>query len=158
MFINTSNRFTGFYNSHKTTIDTLLLLVQLVAMAIALLTLLSLLGWALAISEAIAWLDRLVEDSLESQRLLMPAIGTLDAVDNDVPTVPNTDAILTEWQEIAQRWAGVDEVSDWQQEAIANQVNELQGLSIRQLKKLASDRKISGYSNLTKRELILALN
>jgi hypothetical protein len=80
MFINTSNRLTNFYTSNKLTIDTLLLIVQLVAMAIALLGLLSLLGWVLAISQVIAWLNKLVEDSLANPqvRLLMPSFDMLD--------------------------------------------------------------------------------
>jgi hypothetical protein len=35
MFINTSNRLTKFYTSNKHTINTLLLILQLIAMAIA---------------------------------------------------------------------------------------------------------------------------
>jgi hypothetical protein len=36
MFINTSSRLTKFYTAHKTTIDTLILIAQLICYAIAL--------------------------------------------------------------------------------------------------------------------------
>ncbi len=134
MFINTSNRFTRFYTTNKTAIDTLLLLLQLIAMAIALLGLLSLLGWALAISQAGAWLNQLVEDSLRSPQvyLLMPATDTLDTQSNDVPNVPNADAILAEWQERAAHMQSVVEytethsVPDWYKEAVALATDALQ--------------------------------
>jgi Rho termination factor, N-terminal domain len=212
MFINTTNRFTKFYTSNKNSIDTLLLLVQIVAIAIALLGLLALLGWALAITHAVAWLNKLVEDSLAKPRLLMPAVDTVDA------DVPNSDAILAEWQERAAHMQSVVEyaethsVPDWYKEAVALATDALQtvdaaipygmrtaaevddlkkaipcgmrtaahdlevddrsseemgqtdtwiaisGYTIRELKKMASDRKISKYSNMSKAELILALS
>jgi Rho termination factor, N-terminal domain len=147
MFINTSSRLTKLYTSNKNSIDTLLLLVQIVAIAIALLGLLAILGWALAISQAIAWLNKLVEDSLEPQRLLMPSIDTSDNLPNDMPNTPNTDEILAEWQAIAAKITPQE-----------GNTSPLQALSIRQLKRMASDRKVSKYSNLTKAELILALS
>jgi Rho termination factor, N-terminal domain len=160
MFINTSNRFTKFTTNHKTAIDTLLLLVQIVAIATALLGLLSILGWALAITKAIAWLNRLVEDSIEPQRLLMPA------KELSPPTVSDTaaDEILAEWREkAASRGANLPHGGDRSKAPIGDlktqgEAEPLQELSIRQLKKLASDRHISKYSVLTKKELILALN
>jgi Rho termination factor, N-terminal domain len=163
MFINTSNRLIKFYTSNKNSIDTLLLLVQILAIAIALLGLLAILGWALAISQAIAWLNKLVEDSLEPQRLLMPSIDTSDNLPNDMPNTPNTDEILAEWQAIAAKITPLVETGFEIDvvKAIAPQegnTSPLQALSIRQLKRMARDRKVSKYSNLTKAELILALS
>jgi hypothetical protein len=133
MFIQ-SNRFTKFYRTHKTQWVAFLTIGQLIAIAIALLTLLSILGWSLAISSAIAWLNRLVENSIEPQRLLMPA------KDVSPPTVSDTEAdeILTEWHDRLTK--------------------VLDRKSIRQLKKIAQERHITRYCNLTKSELIAALN
>ena len=66
MFINTQSHLKRFYQQHQTTIDTLSLLGQLLITAIAVMVLLSVLGWATAINYASAWCDRLVESSLDS--------------------------------------------------------------------------------------------
>lgn len=95
---------------------------------------------ALAIAKAIAWLNRLLEDSLEPQRLLMPATDTMDAASSDMPTVPSADAILAEWQD--------------KTDAIAPTKSDR---TIRELKKMASDRAIPKYCNMTKAELVKAL-
>ncbi len=66
MLINTHRHFKHFYQQHQTAIDTLSLLGQLLLTAIAVMGLLSLLGWATAINYAADWCDRLVESSLDS--------------------------------------------------------------------------------------------
>jgi Rho termination factor, N-terminal domain len=202
MFINTSSRLNKFYTSNKTAIDTLNLIAQLIGYAIALLGLLAILGWALAISQAVAWLNQLVEDSLESPQvyLLMPTTDTDNTADANVPNVSTADAILAEWQNKAALTA--PELPDWDKDAVAQAADRaittdeeilaadeaisealclspahdlevddrdrsvgqtdtwiaLSGYTIRELKKMASDRAISKYSNLTKNELILALS
>jgi hypothetical protein len=66
MLINTHSHLKRFYQQHQTAIDTLSLLGQLLLTAIAVMFLLSLLGWATAINYAADWCDRLVESSLDS--------------------------------------------------------------------------------------------
>jgi hypothetical protein len=140
MFINTSSRLTKFYTAHKTTIDTLILIAQLICYAIALLGLLSLLGWTLATSQAVAWMNKLVEDSLAKPHvyLLMP-VDTLDTQSDDVPNVPSSDAILAEWRERAAlnapALAPVNEVAPQKENA-----SPLHLLTIHELKKRASAR------------------
>jgi hypothetical protein len=187
MFINTSNRLTKFYTSNKPTIDTLVLILQLIAMAIsfamrtaALLTMLSMLGWLRAIEHAISWLNQLVKDSLKPQKLLMPSIDTDNTADANVPNVPTEgDAILAEWRDrigtksleegAATLGITVDEhvlntvdaaiSAEWEDEAtqVADVVDRYLELSIRELKSLARDRHVKGYSNLTKAELARTL-
>ena len=147
MFIQ-SNRFTKFYRTHKTQWVAFLTIGQLIAIAIALLTLLSILGWSLAISQAIAWLNRLVTDSLPPQKLLMPSLDAVAATDT---TMPTANEILAAWQEKAAQVL----ITPLQPTVAAR---FLQTMSIRQLKKMASDRHISKYSNLSKAELVAALN
>jgi hypothetical protein len=65
MLINTHSHLKRFSKEHSSTIDTLLLLGQLLLTAIAVMVLLSILGWATAINYAMDWCDRLVESSLE---------------------------------------------------------------------------------------------
>lgn len=127
MFINTSSRLSKFYTTNKTAIDTLNLIAQLIGYAIsfamrtaALLGLLAILGWALAISQAVAWLNQLVEDSSSKPQvyLLMPSsVDTDNTADANVPNVPNVDAILAEWQNKAA--LTVPELPDWYKEAVA---------------------------------------
>ncbi len=151
MFINTSNRLTRFYTTNKTAIDTLLQIVQLIAMAIALLTLLAILGWALAISQAVAWMNQLVEDSLKPQRLLRPAVDMLDTKSNDGRDAPNTDTILAEWRERAALTAPFSLTSE-EKAALPQLVNQVAPqkenatamhlLTIRELKKLEARSQI----------------
>jgi hypothetical protein len=65
MLINTHSHLKRFSQKHSSTIDTLLLLGQLLLTAIAVMVLLSILGWATAINYAMDWCDRLVESSLD---------------------------------------------------------------------------------------------
>lgn len=65
MLINTHSHLKRFYQQHQATIDTLSLLGQMLLTAIAVMGLLSLLGWATAINYAADWCDRLVESSLD---------------------------------------------------------------------------------------------
>jgi hypothetical protein len=69
MLINTHSHLKRFYQQHQTEIDTLSLLGQMLLTAIAVMVLLSVLGWATAINYASAWCDCLVESSLDSAYL-----------------------------------------------------------------------------------------
>jgi hypothetical protein len=66
MLINTHSHLKRFFQQHSSTIDTLLLLGQMLLTAITVMFLLSILGWATAINYAMDWCDRLVESSLDS--------------------------------------------------------------------------------------------
>jgi hypothetical protein len=65
MLINTHSHLKRFYQQHQTEIDMLSLLGKMLLTAIAVIVLLSVLGWATAINYASAWCDRLVESSLD---------------------------------------------------------------------------------------------
>ncbi len=69
MLISTYDRLTGFYRTHEQTIDTVLEIGQVIAGLLALLVLVSLLGWIHATAYATNWLDKLVESSLGDSRI-----------------------------------------------------------------------------------------
>ena len=93
MFINTQSHLKRFYQQHQTTIDTLSLLGQLLITAIAVMVLLSVLGWATAINYASAWCDRLVESSLDSANPLQ--LPTVIQSTQQQETIAQTKAELT---------------------------------------------------------------
>jgi hypothetical protein len=66
MLINTYSYLKRFRQQYQTQIDTLSLLGQMLVTTIAVMFLLSVLGWATAINYAADWCDRLVESSLDS--------------------------------------------------------------------------------------------
>lgn len=77
------------------------------------------------------WCDRLVADSLKPTALLMPAIDTDDAATADAP---DSEDILTEWQDKAAQvahmatvveYAATHKVPDWYKEAVDMAVDEL---------------------------------
>jgi hypothetical protein len=99
MLINTHSHLKRFYQQHQTAIDTLSLLGQMLLTAIAVMVLLSVLGWATAINYASAWCDRLVESSLDSAYLQTSSLPanppTVTQLTQQETTVP-TEEELTE--------------------------------------------------------------
>jgi hypothetical protein len=89
MLINTHSHLKRFYQQHQTEIDTLSLLGQLLLTAIAVMFLLSLLGWATAINYAADWCDRLVESSLGSEHPPEPPT-VIQLMQQEAPVPTNT--------------------------------------------------------------------
>jgi hypothetical protein len=77
MLINTHSHLKRFSQKHSSTINTLLLLGQMLMTAIAVMVLLSILGWATAINYAMDWCDRLVESSLDPANPPQAATATV---------------------------------------------------------------------------------
>ena len=93
MLINTYSYLKRFRQQHQTQIDMLSLLGQLLVTAIAIMVLLSVLGWATAINYASAWCDRLVESSLDSANPLQ--LPTVIQSAQQQETIAQTKAELT---------------------------------------------------------------
>lgn len=92
MLVNTHSHFKRFYQQHQTEIDMLSLLGQMLLTAIAVMVLLSVLGWATAINYAADWCDRLVESSLGSEN--PPESPTvIQLIQQEAPVLTKTELI-----------------------------------------------------------------
>jgi hypothetical protein len=94
MFINTQSHLKRFYQQHQATIDTLSLLGQLLITAIAVMFLLSILGWATAITYASDWCDRLVDSSLDSANLRASNLSTNPPQPTSVAELRQREAVV----------------------------------------------------------------
>jgi len=95
--------------------------------------------------------NAIVESSIESVALVVQS-----------PIIPVTEPVVyatLEWvHQVPDTEEAVNEMPDIVQMAKARMPRlNIAGLGIRELKKLASDRKLKGYSNMRKAELIAAL-